>query len=910
MRDRPGTVDARIKDDSDMAVVAKLNREASTDDASAPPTLPLRPDFGTQGREISLRANYFPVDVQGNIYRYSATIALSANKKLSRRVKHRVFQLAEETVDWQQAGMSGHVAHDSAEKLVASIMLPQPLTIHGAYYEEEEDGPPSEGGTEYTLTLTFEEEVDQQTLHECLAGTPVDSQALAKVLSALNLVLTARASQSGVKIGRDNDSKKHPDQRLFFDSPDPKDIGGGLTVRQGFYTSVRPAHKQLMVNVNTCHAAFYKPQNFVDALEEYRRFVRGDMGAFGNQVRVVTQPNKNIVMIKGVSGWNARQHRFNHGQFGRITIEEYYKRKHNIKLKQPFLPLLEDPKGNFYPPEVCDILADQGFKGELTNSKHATEMLNVACKLPKENADEIVNRGIDKLGFRDSNPVLESFGVSVGTEMAVVPGRVLDKPGLSYSSGAPAGIDERASWNLRGVKFAVGARLDKWAVLVIQDGGRFDFKDAKDLDLRNITDGFRTMCNKSGMRVQPLTEHACVEVRLPPQSNRFRDNAIEEIERALRSLMEQAAPELVLIMLSDEDKAIYNGLKRLCDLRLDIATVCMQSAKVRKPGGQVQYFANIALKVNMKLGGINHKLDANSGVWLKSASTMIMGMDVTHPTGGISADGTPSIVAVVASVDKHFAQYPATLALRKSKVEIERDQDSGDNVLRDMFISRFELYKIRNNGELPERVILYRDGVSESQFVQVREYELTQLKSAFEHFGSYEPKLSIVVCGKRHHTRFYPTKQEDAAHDGNPLPGTVVDRGVTPAYEFDFFLQAHGGLKGTTRPTHYFVVHDENGFNADDLQRVTNDLSYMFERATKAVSLVSPAYWADVACERGRCYLHKLLHGDTDGGAEAAKEGKGRRGKKRAEDPVFQRAEGLWGDGVSGPRLRDTMFYL
>lgn len=81
----------------------------------------------------------------------------------------------------------------------------------------------------------------------------------------------------------------------------------------------------------------------------------------------------------------------------------------------------------------------------------------------------------------------------------------------------------------------------------------------------------------------------------------------------------------------------------------------------------------------------------------------------------------------------------------------------------------------------------------QSQFVQVRQYELPKMRKAIESFGSpsapYEPKLSIVVCGKRHNTRFYPTRQEDAARDGNPLPGTVVDRGVTLAYEFDFFLQ-------------------------------------------------------------------------------------------------------------------------
>ena len=83
----------------------------------------------------------------------------------------------------------------------------------------------------------------------------------------------------------------------------------------------------------------------------------------------------------------------------------------------------------------------------------------------------------------------------------------------------------------------------------------------------------------------------------------------------------------------------------------------------------------------------------------------------------------------------------------------------------------------------------------------------------------------------------------------------------------------------------------------------------MFERATKAVSLVSPAYWADIACERGRCYLHKLLQGDKDGAEAKDNKWKG-KGKKRAGDTVFERAEAMWGSGVSGPRLRDTMYYL
>jgi eukaryotic translation initiation factor 2C len=116
------------------------------------------------------------------------------------------------------------------------------------------------------------------------------------------------------------------------------------------------------------------------------------------------------------------------------------------------------------------------------------------------------------------------------------------------------------------------------------------------------------------------------------------------------------------------------------------------------------------------------------------------------------------------------------------------------------------------------------------------------------------------------------------------------------------FFAAHGGLQGTTKPTHYYVIHDEIGFGADNLQVLTNALSYMFARATKAVSLVSPAYYADVACERGRCYLRKLLQGQSEGGTTAS--------SSTNEADAMKEAKALWRDGVSVNKLKDTMFYL
>jgi eukaryotic translation initiation factor 2C len=47
---------------------------------------------------------------------------------------------------------------------------------------------------------------------------------------------------------------------------------------------------------------------------------------------------------------------------------------------------------------------------------------------------------------------------------------------------------------------------------------------------------------------------------------------------------------------------------------------------------------------------------------------MLVGIDVTHPGIG-SKGGTPSIAAVVASVDDNFVQFPASLRIQSSKKE-------------------------------------------------------------------------------------------------------------------------------------------------------------------------------------------------------------------------------------------------
>lgn len=874
-----------------------------------PTELPPRPDFGTVGPTFKLRTNFFPVKLpKKTLYEYDISITPGT---AIRRVKRRIFELAEATPDWTKHGLTGKVAHDFSSKLVSVSKLPDPLVIKLIFKDEDEDtkdkgkdkDKKKQKPKEYTLTFKFVKDLDTSNLIDFLAGQD-KAYEVQPIISALNLVLAAFPSSSagqGVMVGRN---------RFFFRSGGvrPVSLGGGLEAWKGFYSSVRPAWKQLMVNVNACTTAFYQPQNLAIAMKQFsEQNYSANPAGFVKGVRVKTTHLGYKKTVKKVHRLNALQHKFDSGDFGVVSVEQYFKKKYNITLAHPELQLVDvgGQNQNLLPPELCEIVPDQPFRGKLTD-EHTAEMIKVAAKPPNINAALIMDEGLNSLGFKQSAGPLNAFEVSIGPEMAVVPGRLLPAPGINYGQGRP-NVDEKASWNLRAVKFAVGGTLRQWAVLMIQDNGREEFGGVNDPALKATVKGLADMCKTSGMRVEGEPLFAAVRVPRPTRNDPIRAEAISAI-REVVTRQYPKKPSMILVILSNGDKHIYNGLKHLLDVYLKVASVCVQVSKFRKEKGQLQYFGNVALKINMKMGGVNHKLVDPPGTaptltWLRDPSqpTMLVGMDVTHPSPG-TVRGTPSVAAVVATIDEHFAQFPASLRMQKTKQEMITD-------LKSMMEERLRLYQSKKKA-LPRRIIIYRDGVSEGQFNLVIQEELPEIKKAFEAFGNakqpYRPKLTIVICGKRHHTRFFPTDAQFADQNGNPRPGTVVDRGITAVYEFDFFLQAHYGLQGTVRPTHYYVVHDEIGFGADQLQALTHAVSYMFARATKAVSLAAPAYYADLACERGRAYLHPLFQGVWEGGATTTS---GSTNEQELEAAAYREAEKLWHGGPGG-ELKDSMFYL
>jgi eukaryotic translation initiation factor 2C len=150
--------------------------------------------------------------------------------------------------------------------------------------------------------------------------------------------------------------------------------------------------------------------------------------------------------------------------------------------------------------------------------------------------------------------------------------------------------------------------------------------------------------------------------------------------------------------------------------------------------------------------------------------------------------------------------------------------------IQEMVLSRLKDWYSQNN-TVPLRILYYRDGVSDTQYDDVKEQELKKIEPAWDDFNDWVSRLNpafgkrqrlpclltAVVVTKRHNTRFYPFKPTDKMQGNeNCKPGTLVDSCVTSPYHSDFFLQSHNGLLGTAKSAHYFVL--QNSANMSDTQ--------------------------------------------------------------------------------------------
>ncbi|KAH8035514.1 hypothetical protein HPB51_005796 [Rhipicephalus microplus] len=342
------------------------------------------------------------------------------------------------------------------------------------------------------------------------------------------------------------------------------------------------------------------------------------------------------------------------------------------------------------------------------------------------------------------------------------------------------------------------------------------------------------------------------------EASKHLTNAFKELVRNMSEGAKPVAKKFVLVVLGNS--TLYAAVKTVAEKVAGIITQCVQEGKLSTVKQEVLW-PNICLKLNAKLGGCNNTVSSDKNVNAIFINALFIGIDVNHPAPG--DNHKPSIAACVASFDKNAFRYRARVSVQMNPDgAVARKEVVTD--LKAMVLDHLKFYYGKQR-RLPDRIIVYRDGVGEGQFKEVQAKEVDAIKQACRSASpNYQPPVTFIIVQKRHHTRFLPIFDKQPINVNVP-PGTTVENGITQPGHLNFFLCSHQGPIGTSRPAHYHVLCKESKHTLQQLQQLTYDLCHLVARCTRSMSIPSPVYYAHLAAFRAKNHIKGFLRINPNG---------------------------------------------
>ncbi|KAF5757798.1 putative post-transcriptional gene silencing PAZ-Argonaute family [Helianthus annuus] len=826
-----------------------------------PLTVARRPDSGgSEGTIIPLLANHFLVefDPLQQIHQYDIEITPKPSKETARLIKNTLIN------HHPTIFSNTNPCYDGRRTLFSPTQLrPDPITLQIQIPLPNSPNQQQKSKL-YTTHIKLVAKLNGQDLTKYLTKTQENQENQKNqnplpqdYLQALDVVLRENPSTKCTPLGR---------SLYSTELGGSKDIGGGAVAIRGFFQSLRPTQQGLSLNVDLTLTAFHNPVGVIQYLENRLPFFSEVIVQKSRKLTVeekeqVEKALKNIKVVvchretvqrykvANLTEESVENLRFRDRSGESLRVVEYFKEVYGYEIKYRNLPCLQTSRRRvcYLPMEVCVVCDGQKFMGKLSDEQTA-RMLKLGCQKPRERKAIIDGVMAGPFGPSSGRQAGE-FNLRVLKEMTKLNGRILRPPRLKLGDGGevtdliPSRHDRQ--WNFTGSHVFEGSRIGRWAL--ISFGGTDEQKSI----IPKFIDRLTQRCEQLGIFLNRNTV-----VRPQFESMQVLNN-VSVLESKIKKIQRAANNNLQLLVCVMEKKHKgYADLKRISETSIGVMSQCCLYQNLARLSSQ--FLGNLALKINAKIGGCTVALYTSLPAQIPRVLTldepvMFLGADVTHPHP--LDDFSPSVAAVVGSVNWPAAnKYVSKMRSQTHRQEIIHDlADMVEEILNDF---------VRELSKLPKRLIFFRDGVSETQFQKVLADELQAIREACRRFTGYNPPISFVVVQKRHHTRLFPADPvsnsgRNMFSDENVPPGTVVDSVVTHPKEFDFYLCSHWGVKGTSRPTHYHILWDENRFTSDEFQKLVYNLCFTFVRCTKPVSLVPPCYYAHLAAFRGRLYLDR-----------------------------------------------------
>jgi len=607
----------------------------------------------------------------------------------------------------------------------------------------------------------------------------------------------------------------------------------------GYSTAIAEYDLGSMLNVDVTHKVL-RTDTVLDHLYGLKNRLRNldDLKEAASQYLlgqvVLTRYNNKTYHVDDIA-WNLNPtSKFKKSTGEEISYVDYYLKNYNLKindLQQPLL--LNNAKKKFkggqrggerevetiyLVPELCCMT---GFTEEVKSNFSIMRDISQHTIVPPSSRKASLESFIRTLTTHpEISEELRKWNINFRPEMLKIKSRVLN-PERIFFKNKQVNYDPRAAdWgrDIKQVDLLEAIPLRDWVVIYSERS-----RPAPEKFIQAMAQAGRPL----GIQVAP------------PKEVPLRQDRPSDFVEAIRAAYRAGSTQLVVVILPDTRKDRYDAVKKYCVADAAIVSQCVLVKTINNEKIMMSAVTKIILQINVKLGG------QLWGVEMPMKKAMVIGIDVYHD----SLQKGTSVAGFIASTNDSMTKYFSRCLFQRSGQELV-------DGLKVLFPDALRKYH-EINGYLPERIIVFRDGVGDGQVSFVVLHEVRQMRECFAQFGeNYDPKFAFVIVKKRIGTRFMADTGRTVE---NPPPGTLVTYGCTGADMYEYFIvaqavrqgtphagmrglpsrrdggnkHAHGGQlrpgwffawlpsRGTVTPTAYHVVYDTSALQPIHMQALT-----------------------------------------------------------------------------------------
>ncbi|XP_014773732.1 piwi-like protein 1 isoform X1 [Octopus bimaculoides] len=593
-----------------------------------------------------------------------------------------------------------------------------------------------------------------------------------------------------------------------------------LEIWPGYITAIKEHEGGLLLMADASHKVLRK-ETVLDVLVS---LVRQDAARFrDNAMRtivgsvVLTRYNNKTYRVDDIAWDMSPNNKFvSSGSKESISFIEYYRKQYNREISDTNQPLLiHKPKKKALQhgdgpvkselicliPEFCYMT---GLTDDMRSDFRVMKDIAAHTRVTPMQRQLTLNRFVESIkSNEDAMQQLTNWGLYFEDASIQIEGRYF-QPERIIMRERDFVASEEADWgrDLSRASVITPVPLQNWVVITCKQ------------DIGKSKDYISMMMKVTGPMGIDVSQPKLIETR---------DQRTETLIRLLRETIHKNLQLVVIIFPTSRDDK-YSAVKKLCCVECPVPSQVIIARTISQQQKLRSVTQKIALQINCKLGG---------DLWALSiplSGIMVIGIDVYHD----SSKGHRSIGAFVASTNNNLTRWFSRVCFQQPNQELI-------DGLKTCLIGALKKYHEMNH-ILPKRIVVFRDGVSDSQLSVVSGYEVEQLSKCFQHFGdTYSPLLSVIIVQKRVNTRIFINRRNQV---DNPAPGTIVDHSITRKNWYDFFLVSQHVRQGTVTPTHYIVVHDTSAMKVDHVQRLTYKMTHLYYNWPGTIRVPAPCQYA------------------------------------------------------------------